>query len=941
MFKALSVLAVVVVLAAINPPALAQVPSAEQIELLRSLSPEDRDALMQQLGLGDMVLGDSVTDDGSADDNARSRTRRTRGGDTQLDSDRNLQAERPRAEQALKPEDSLLIDIDFKKDKPARIETPVPGQPPITIPGEPAPTLEPGEREDLQGLITLIRARNPFQLDVSGALHLPGFAPIMLAGLNEEQATHRLSSIVALSKLDVKLTRLPLRKSGISGLKPFGYDLFKDSTSTFAPVTDVPVPADYVVGPGDRLVVQLFGSQNRTLRLVVGRDGRINFPELGPISVGGRNFESVATDIEQRVEQQIIGVRASVSMGDTRSIRVFVMGEANRPGTYTVSGLSSMSSALYAAGGIKPIGSLRDIQLKRQGAIVRRFDLYDLLLRGDTAEDSKLLPGDVIFIPPVGPTVAVDGEVHRPAIYELRGNTSVADVLQLAGGTTPEADTSRAALVRINDLRARVVVNVPLAESSGRSELLRNGDSLRVLRLPPTLDQGVTVEGHIFSPGPVAWHDGMRLTDVISSVDQLRPNADLNYILVRRELQPDRRVEMLSADLAAALRDPASSKNIELKPRDRLIVFDTESGRRQILDPLIEEVRRQARIDQPTEIVRIDGRVKARGDYPLEPQMRVSDLLRAGGGLQDAAYGAKAELTRYRVSNDLRQTQLLEIDLAAVLRGDISADLLLQPFDFLSVKEVPEWSEQEQVTLRGEVRFPGTYPIQRGETLRSVLDRAGGLTSLAYPSGSVFMRKELKEREQEQIDKLADRLQSDLASSALRAVAASQSDAGQALTIGQSLLTQLKATKAVGRLVIDLNGVLSGGTGSSSDIVLRDGDQLLIPKMKQEVTVIGEVQSSTSHFYREHLTRDDYIGLSGGVTRKADRGRVYIVRADGSVISSESAGWFRRSGQVAMRPGDTIVVPLDTERMPALPMWQAVTGILYNLAIAAAAVNSF
>jgi len=541
----------------------------------------------------------------------------------------------------------------------------------------------------------------------------------------------------------------------------------------------------------------------------------------------------------------------------------------------------------------------------------------------------------------VSSIVAVDGEVRRPAIYELKGNTSVADVLQLAGGVTTEADTRRAALVRVNDRRTRVVVNLPLDEAGGRSELMRNGDSLRVLRLRPTLDQGVTVEGHVFNPTPVAWHEGMRLTDVIGSVDDLKPNADLNYILVRRELPPDRRVVMLSADLSAALRDPNSHKNIALMPRDRLVVFDLESGRSQLLSPILEEVRRQARIDQPSELVRIDGRVKARGEYPLEPNMRVSDLLRAGGGLQDAAYGAKAELTRYRVSNDLRQTQLLEIDLAAIMSGDASADLMLQPFDFLNVKEVPEWSEQEQVTLIGEVRFPGNFPIQRGETLRSVLERAGGLTSLAFPSGSVFTRLELREREQEQIDRLADRLQSDLASAALRAAAANQGQAGQALTVGQSLLTQLKATKAVGRLVINLNDVLNSPVGSVHDIVMREGDMLIIPKQKQEVTVIGEVQNNTSHFYREKLTRDDYIGLSGGATRKADRGRIYIVHADGSVVSSENSGWFRRSGQVEMRPGDTIVVPLDTERMPALPMWQAVTSILYNLAIAAAAVNSF
>ncbi|MET0659506.1 MAG: SLBB domain-containing protein, partial [Steroidobacteraceae bacterium] len=646
-------------------------------------------------------------------------------------------------------------------------------------------------------------------------------------------------------------------------------------------------------------------------------------------------------DIEARVSRQMIGVQASVSMGDTRSIRVFVMGEANRPGSYTVSGLAAISSALYAAGGIRPIGSLRDIQLKRNGAVVRRIDLYDLLLRGDFSDDAKLLPGDVIFIPPVSATVAVDGEVHRPAIYEIKGNTSVADIVALAGGLTSEADSGRAALVRVNDARKRVVVNVALDGAQGRGELLRNGDSLRVLRLRPTLDQGVTVEGFVFRPSQVAWHEGLRITDVLGSVDELRPNADLNYVLIRRELPPDRRIVMLSADLSEALRAPTSAKNIELMQRDRIIVFDAESGRSQYLDPLLDEVRRQSRIDKPSEIVRIDGRVKARGDYPLEPRMRVSDLLRAGGGLQDAAYGARAELTRYRVGGDQRQTQLLNVDLAAVLRGDESADVLLQPFDFLNIKEVPEWSAQEQVTLLGEVRFPGIYPIQRGETLRSVMERAGGLTSLAFPEGTVFTREELQEREQLQLDRLGERLQSDLASAALQASVANQAGAGQALTVGQSLLNQLKATKAVGRLVININSVLNSPVGSENDVALREGDLIKIPKLKQEVTVIGEVQNTTSHFYRENLTRDDYIGLSGGATRKADRGRIYIVRADGSVVSSENSGWFRRSGQVAMKPGDTIVVPLDTERMPALPLWQAVTSILYNLAIAAAAVNSF
>ena len=727
---------------AASVPISAQVPTAEQLELLRTMSPEDREALLSQLGLDGAVIDQGSASGTSGDSNRNAR-------DAEAERNRFGQPGEARttvARKTINPEDSILIDIDFKKDKPARVESQGSGLPPITIPAEAAPVLAPSERVELQQRIDLVRSRNPYQLDSAGILQLPGFAPIALAGLDEALATHRLSAVNALAKLDVKVTLLPVRKAGTAALQPFGYDLFKDTSSTFAPITDVPVPSDYIVGPGDRLVVQLYGSQNRTLRLTVERDGRISFPELGPVEVGGRTFARVVDEIEGRVTRQMIGVRANVSMGDTRSIRVFVMGEADRPGSYTISGLATITSAIYAAGGVKPIGSLRNVQLKRNGAVVRQLDLYDLLLRGDTSDDARLLPGDVIFIPPKAATVAVDGEVHRPAIYELKGEASVGDLVQLAGGLTSEADSSRVALVRVNDQRRRVVVNVPLDVASGRSERVRNGDSLRVLRLRPTLDQGVTVEGHVYRAAQLEWHDGMRLTDVLGSVDELRPNADLHYVLVRRELPPDRRVVALSADLAAALRDPASAKNIELKARDRVVVFDTESGRGELVQPLLEEIRRQSRIDEPSEIVRIDGRVKARGDYPLEPQMRISDLLRAGGGLQDAAYGTNAELTRYRMSGEARQTKLINIDLAAVLRGDGSADLLLQPFDFLNVKEVPEWSEQEQVTLQGEVRFPGAYPIQRGETLRSVLDRAGGLTNLAFPEGSVFVRLELRQR---------------------------------------------------------------------------------------------------------------------------------------------------------------------------------------------------
>ncbi len=737
-------------------------------------------------------------------------------------------------------------------------------------------------------------------------------------------------------------TRLPLKKTGAAGLKPFGYDLFPRPASTFAPVTNVPVPADYIIGAGDELQVQLFGTENRSLFLQVGRDGRVSFPELGPINVSGQRFTSVKEQIESRVAREMVGTRASVSMGDTRSIRVFVLGEATRPGSYTISGLGTITSALFAAGGVKPIGSLRNIELKRQGAVVHRLDLYDMLIHGDTTDDTKLLPGDVIFVPPVGPTVSVDGEVHRPAIYEQKGEASVADIIRLADGLTPEADTSNAMVTRIDAGQRRVVLPVDLSGQAGKAQAVHNGDVLRVMRLRPTLDSGISVKGQVFTPGAFAFRDGIRLSDVIHSVDELQPNADIHYVLIRRELPPDRHVAVLSADLAKALSSPGSKADVQLMPRDQITVFDLASGRDRVIQPVLDELRMQSNLAAPTEVVKVDGRIKVPGSYPLEPGMRVSDLIRAGGSLQDAAYGATAELIRYDVaSGESRRTELIDVDLNKVLRGDPGADIVLAPFDLLTIKELPQWSGQETVLLQGEVRFPGRYAVKRGETLQSVVRRAGGLTDFAFPDGSVFTREELRKREQAQIDDLAARMQHDLTILALQAVATNSGGNGTGtISVGQSLLSQLRGTKAVGRLVIDLPRTISAKPGSEADIVLRDGDRLIVPKFQQEVTVIGEVQNATSHLYRTGLSRDDYISLSGGTSRRADQKRIYVVRANGSVVAREGNRWFDRS-DLPMHPGDTVVVPLDAEKMPALPFWQAVTSIFYNVAIAAAAVHSF
>jgi polysaccharide export outer membrane protein len=894
--------------------AAAQVPTLtpEQLQIFSNLTPEEQRALMEQVATPDQqgaARQPSSTNQPPPTDESRRRTT----------EDQQRQPEVP----VMSSEDTVLVE--------ARVPTVEDGQ----------PARDPADLARLQGLVDLIRSRNPYQLDRLGQLNLPGFASIALRGLTDRQATQRLSLEPALLGLDMRLSRLPLEQSGIAGLKPFGYGLFDNAASTFSPVTDVPVTAEYVVGPGDKLNVQLYGSQNRSLRLTVSRDGAVNFPELGPIRVSGMTFNSARQAIETRVTQQMIGVQASITMDETRTIRVFVLGEARQPGSHAVSGQTTVTGALFAAGGVTPIGSLRDIQLKRQGNVVRRLDLYDMLIRGDTSDDAWLLPGDTIFIPPVGSTVSVDGEVKRPAIYELRDESTVAEVVRIAGGMTPEADATRVSLTQVDQASRRVVTDVNLTQQAGAAQRVGNGAVLRVGRLRPQIDSGIELEGHVHRPGPVAWRDGLRLTDVIGSVDELRPNADQNYILIRRESGTARRISVLSADLAAALAAPSSDANVELAPRDRIIVFDLAPGRERIIQPLLQDLRLQSGLAQPTELVTVGGRVKVPGEYPLEPDMRVNDLLRAGGNLDSAAFGGEAELTRYTVSEDgARHTELIHIDLAAVLRGDGAANIALRPFDYLIIKETPDWGEQESITLRGEVRFPGTYPIRKGETLRQVLDRAGGLTTGAFPEGSAFTRSDLRVLEQQQIDRLTERMRADLAGMALKAANAGQSSATDALQSGQSLLLQLQSARATGRFVIDLPGLLAMESGSVKDVLLRNGDELFIPKLRQEVSVIGEVQNGASYQYLPNLTRDDYVHLSGGATRTADRGRIYVVRADGSV-ASRPGSWFRRSYDVAIKPGDTIIVPLNTERMPRLPFWQAVTQILYNLAVSVAAVNSF
>jgi protein involved in polysaccharide export with SLBB domain len=971
--RLLSAAAFLLLAAVIGSPAIAQSRSASpQAEIFRALPSDQQRAIARELGRGANGQTSRSGTSESAQQPLRKPQRASADGAPADGAESQIELE-PR----LRGGDTVVLDIWIRdpedqdryaelvrerREERRQATTPAVVQPPTNAGASTANRRTPEERRrearDRERLFELERSpeqierlqqfrgrvldANPLRLDETGALRIPGIAEIPLAGLTEEQATKRLASDPALRDFRVLLTLLPLKRQGLDALERFGYDLFSSQASTFAPVTDLPVPADYRVGPGDVLEVQLLGSNGGSYSLEVGRSGEVAIPDIGPVAVGGMRFEDARRTIEAAVSRQMIGVEAVVGMGELRTIQVFIAGEAEQPGAYTVSALSTITSALFSAGGVKEIGSLRKIQLRRGANVVATLDVYDLLLRGDARSDVRLQPGDVILVPPIGATASVVGEVHRPAIYELKSESTVGELLALAGGATPEADPRTASIERIEGSRERVLVDVDLSSEAGRRQALRSGDILRMQAVPPTVVNSITVTGHVQRPTMFAYRAGIRVTDVIPDINELRPNADLNYVAIRRESPADRSVSVVSVDLAAAWRDPASPANLQLQPRDQLLVFDLQGGRDRALQPVLADLRRQAVRGAPAQVVAIEGQVRTPGDYPLEPGMTLADLIRAGGGLGESAYGGEAEITRYELSDtDGRRGRTTTVDLARVLEGDPAANLELRPYDFIVVKNLPNWADQATVTLKGEVRFPGKYPIVRGERLSSVIQRAGGFTDMAFVEGSVFTREDLRERERRQLEAFADRMQRDISLASLAAMQRPQGTGGQtapdALLIGESLLNMLRDARPVGRLVIDLERAVAKPLGPQ-DVLLKDGDELIVPEQAQQVTVLGEVQVGTSHMYDPRVGADEYIAMSGGATQKADRRRTFIVRANGSVASG-GGGFFRHADEV--RPGDTIVVPLNAERVPPIPLWTAVTTIIYNLAVATAAINSF
>ncbi len=704
-------------------------------------------------------------------------------------------------------------------------------------------------------------------------------------------------------------------------IKLFGYDVFKFGADAFTPATDIPVPEDYKIGPGDSLVLQLYGKENRTENLTVNREGQVQVSNLGPVTLAGLSFQQARAKLNEVVGQQMIGVNASVTLGALRTIRVFVLGEAQVPGSYVVSSLSSMTNAIFASGGITEIGSLRNIQLKRAGKVITRLDLYDLLLNGDTSNDSRLLPGDVIFIPPIGKTVGVAGEVKRPAIYELRNETQVSQVISLAGGLAPTAFVPASRIERITPEGEKTLVNLDLSTATGKKFPIQDADIIQIFPTLDTMRDIVKLEGHVKRPGGFAWFEGIRFTDVVPSVDDMLANPDIEIGLILREEYQTRKIRALVFYPREAFENPKGNFDPVLQSRDTILLFNYETNRTEILEDLLAQLRIQADINERKKIINIYGSVRFPGEYPFAENLSANDAVKLAGGFSESALGTDAEITRYDL-DDERNTVVMHLDINLKQQKTY-----LVEGDTLNVKQIPLWQLKENIQILGEVVYPGTYSILPGESIMDVLTRAGGLTPHAYAEGAIFSREELRRLEEERLADLREKVESDLAATSLTesVIAKSEVDKAQA----EQILENIDSVKPLGRMVIDLPSIMNDP--ESFDFKLRDGDVLNVPRYKPSVTVVGEVQYSTSHFFDERLSPLDYIERSGGMNQNADRKRVYIVKANGSVFLPSNSAWFKSRSQ-NIQPGDTIVVPIDTDKVDTLTLWSSITTIMANVA---------
>ncbi|MBH0057976.1 SLBB domain-containing protein [Pseudoalteromonas sp. SWXJZ94C] len=836
-----------------------------------------------------------------------------------------------------------------------------------------------------------------------------------IAGTNKSETQSSLENQPTIGQRseqkEEELTDEDRFKPQIEEVKPYGYNLFAGEPTTFMPSENAAVPDTYLMGRGDQLTINFYGKESNSFDVTVDREGRISIPNLSPVDVAGLNFSEVKELIKAKVEQEIIGVKAFVSLGQLRSMRILVLGEAYKPGSYSVSPLTTISHALFVSGGVSDIASLRNIQVKRAGKVVVNFDLYDLLINGDSSKDIVLQPADVVFIPAVGAQVTVEGLVKRPAIFELKKGETAKDLLHMAGGLKPDAYAQSVFVERFSHQR-KEILSIDFSKNN-ISYIPQAGDKIRFNPISLQYKNSISLIGAVARPGNYQWYKGKRISDVLKSVrGDLLPQADLSYGLVVREVNINGDIDIYQFDVAQAI-IKNDDNDFELQANDKIMVFSrfeekeaelvalenmalsqkqqqeqlkakqwhefekkefekyigiNEKGeelvlddnkiltiaefskrkaeedqelkpedyalfsRHNLLEPIIAKLKQQASFNNSMQLVEIAGTVTYPGIYPLMIGGKVSDLISASGGLLESAYIKQAEITRV-VSSDTSKIEHIKFDLESVFNGNAENNITLRSKDSVNIFAIPNWQENVKVELKGELRFPGTYTIRRGETLNDLLKRAGGFSQFAEQKAAVFTRKSIKQQEEEQLARLSSELRRDIASKSFQ-----NSESGSSLSYDDmtKLLSDIASVKAVGRLVIDLPLIVN----NQQNLVLQNGDQLFVPSKRDSISVIGEVNYSTSHLFKNGIDIEDYINQSGGMKSRAAEDRIYVIKANGSVKIPNKGNWFAASESELLEPGDTIVVPLDAEHMDKLTLWSKATQVLYQLGVAVAALSA-
>lgn len=722
-----------------------------------------------------------------------------------------------------------------------------------------------------------------------------------------------------------------LAAPSLSRLDQFGYDLFSTRMQTSPTFDNAPVSADYIVGPGDELNVLLWGRINRTLRLLVQRDGTVLVPQVGPLPVAGLTFAQTQRLIVSQIDG-IEGVQSDVTVGRLKTIQVFTIGQVAEPGLQTISALAHVSDALVAAGGVRKTGSLRHIELRRDNHLIRIVDLYSLLLHGDTSADERLQPRDVVFVPVVGPVVGVAGDVKNSAIYELKGNESIDSVLRMAGGVGAFGYAQRVQVERVQNHQQRIALDVDLDNPQTHQFVAGDGDLIKVFTVLPDQQNIVKLQGNVNRPGSYQWEQGMRVVDLIRQGQGVRDRTFFDYALLKRHKGAARETHFLRVDLGAAISNESSLADSLLEPGDALIIYSEGE---------INEVR----------TVAVKGEVRKPGTYPLTEGMKVSDLVYEAGGLKEDAYLARAQLARASVvDGSMTQHVYEDIDLNKALEG-LGDNLTLQGGEELFVTQASNWHRPWTVQVKGEAMRPGPYVIHEGQLLGSLLQECGGTRPDGYLRALILIRRSLKEVQRKNIEMARTRLEGEITKVALTPSTNHQqaepniTEKAAALRMLENMLTQSASQQAIGRVVLNIHSLESLNSDSTSNVQLEDGDEIIIPKQPSWVNVMGEVYGPAGVAYDPALTVRQYIDRAGGFTQEAEEEQVFVVKVNGAVLSESG---LKDSGknhifpllplisgglmQARLEPGDTIYVPTKLLFVNPLQRTLDITQIVSNSA---------